>query len=62
MWLESRTMMEQQYAEDPYGYQTAGQAQPIEHPPHEQITPDYVLQLAQATDVFLCPNSANVYH
>ena len=55
-------MMEQQYAEDPYGYQTAGQAQPIEHPPHEQITPDYVLQLAQATDVFLCPNSANVYH
>jgi hypothetical protein len=53
--------MEEQYVEDPYGYQVAGQVQPIEHPPPEQITPEYVIQLTQASDYFLCPNSANVY-
>jgi hypothetical protein len=54
-------MMEEQYVEDPYGYQVAGQVLPIEHPPPEQITPEYVLSLTQASDYFLCPNSANVY-
>merc|ERR1719460_1557629 len=52
-------MMEEQYVEDPYGYQVAGQVLP--HPDPEQITPEYVLGLTQASEYFLCPNSANVY-
>jgi hypothetical protein len=56
-------MEEGAYVVDPYAVET-GMHDPAvmqQHPHWQDITPDYVIQLHQPTDYFLCPNSANIY-